>query len=324
MVCLCRARGAAHPPLRLQPRSRRCPLAARALPIRRRRYAGRAYAFDPLQTDCAWIRCGPTQQSQQPGQPQNPAGAPAAPRIAAVREPPPNPYAACCDAADVPCDKAEQRALLLFYLETLAEWGQALMRRRRTPEATQQARVIFDAARMILGPIPLSVRMPEPSTPATVGAFAPQAAPLNPRLLDIYERVADQLALIHHGLDARRLPDAALRGHGAYFGESPLREGWRTEAGPCCDDETWCHPPSPYRFTFLIQKALDYAAKSQELGGALLSAFEKGDAEYLAALRAGHERELLRSVGTGGRTNGGKPTGRSNPCKRRRPSAKQT
>jgi hypothetical protein len=258
------------------------------------------YAFDPLQSDCAWIRCGPTQQSQQPGQPQNPGGTPAAPSIAGVREPPPNPHAACCDAADVPCDKAEQRAVLLFYLETLVEWGQALTRRRRTPEAAQQARVIFDAARVILGTIPLSVRMPEPSTPATVGAFAPQAASLNPRLLDIYERVADQLALIHHGLEARRLPDAALRGHGGYFGESPLREGWRTEAGPCCDDAPWCHPPSPYRFTFLIQKALDYAVKTQELGGALLSAFEKGDAEYLAALRAGHERELL-ALGRDGR-----------------------
>ena len=251
------------------------------------------YAFDPLQSDCAWIRCEPTQQSQQPGEPQNPEGTPAALSIAAVRESLPNPYAACCDAADVPCDKAEQRALLLFYLETLADWGKALMRRRRTPEAAQQARAIFDAARMILGPIPLSVRMPEPSTPTKVGAFAPQAAPLNPRLLDIYERVADQLALIYHGLDVRRLPDAALRGHSAYFDESPLRGGWRTAAEPCCDDALWCYPPSPYRFTFLIQKALDYAAKTQELGGALLAAFEKGDAEYLAALRAGHERELL-------------------------------
>lgn len=102
------------------------------------------HAFDLLQSDCAWIRCEPTEQVQPPGQPQPPAGAPGAPRIAAVREPPPNPYAACCDATDVPCDKAEQRALLLFYLETLAEWGHAMMRRRRTPEAFQQARVIFD------------------------------------------------------------------------------------------------------------------------------------------------------------------------------------
>ena len=35
------------------------------------------------------------------------------------------------------------------------------------------------------------------------------------------------------------------------------------------------------------------AAQVREFGGALLAAFEKGDAEYLASLRAGHERELL-------------------------------
>ena len=44
---------------------------------------------------------------------------------------------------------------------------------------------------------------------------------------------------------------------------------------------------------FLIQKAQDYAARVEQLGGALLAAFEKGDAEYLASLRAGHELELL-------------------------------
>lgn len=255
------------------------------------------HAFDPLQSDCAWIRCA--RQEPAPTDAAAEAEALPAPAAAAPAPIPPgpiqssNPYAACCDAADVQCSKAKQRALILFYLETLADWGHALMRRCNTPESTQQARVIFDAARTVLGPLPLSVRMPEPTAPGSVGAFTPQAAALNPRLLDIYERVADQLALIHHSLDARRLPDAALRGHGPYFGESLLNVNWRTERERCCEDTLWCFPPSPYRFSFLIQKAIDYAGKAQELGSALLSALEKGDAEYLAALRAGHERELL-------------------------------
>ena len=74
-----------------------------------------------------------------------------------------------------------------------------------------------------------------------------------------------------------------------YFGDSPLREGWRREDDACADEGDWCYLPSPYRFTFLIQKAQDYAAKAEQLGNALLAAFEKGDAEYLAALRAGQE-----------------------------------
>jgi hypothetical protein len=271
-------------------------------------------AFDPLQSDCAWIRCEPAQPAPQPTptppptttQVQAPQSSVAATTVAAasaVAVPPPapaNPYSACCDSADVPCENAEQRAVLLFYLETLVDWGHALQRRHRSREASQQARVIFDAARMLLGARPASVRMPEPVTPVKVGVFKPEVAPLNPRLLDLYDNVAHQLALIHLGMDARRLPDEGLCAAAPYFGDNPLREGWRTAAEPCIDDGIWCHPPSPYRFIFLIQRALEYSAKAQELGGALLAAFEKGDGEYLGTLRAQHEREILH-LGRDGR-----------------------
>ncbi len=43
----------------------------------------------------------------------------------------------------------------------------------------------------------------------------------------------------------------------------------------------------------MIQKAKDLAGGLRELGSALLSALEKGDAECLAAIRAGHERDVL-------------------------------
>jgi hypothetical protein len=243
-------------------------------------------AFDPMTSDCTWVRCGASL----------PVPLPEAREALDEREPPdgpPNPYAACCDSADVSCAKAEERAVLLFYLETLADWGHATMCRRRSPEAFQQARAVFDAARILLGTRPVSVRMPEPETAATVDAFMPAAAPLNPRLLDIYDRVGDQLSLIRNAMDAARLPDASARGEGPYSGESPLRDGWRTAGDPCLEEAFWCVPESPYRFSYLIQKALDYCGKAQELGNLLLSAFEKGDAEYLAAIRAGHERELL-------------------------------
>ncbi|HLG63771.1 MAG TPA: hypothetical protein VKY19_17655 [Ktedonosporobacter sp.] len=51
--------------------------------------------------------------------------------------------------------------------------------------------------------------------------------------------------------------------------------------------------PSPYRFMFLIQKAQENANQAREFGAALLTAFEKGNAEYLASLRSLHERQLL-------------------------------
>jgi len=101
------------------------------------------------------------------------------------------------------------------------------------------------------------------------------------------------LSLIHACLNAARLRNGHPRYDMPYFGNSPLREGWRTTEENCCDEDDWCYLHSPYRFTFLIQKAEEYAAKVRELGGQLLSAFEKGDAEYLASLRANQERELL-------------------------------
>src|SRR5205807_1178877 len=91
-------------------------------------------------------------------------------------------------------------------------------------------------------------------------------------------------------LNARRLREGP---HDiAYFGDSMLREGWRS-AMTCADEMEWCHRASPYRFVFLIQKATELAGKVRELGASLLAAYEKGDAEYLASMRAGQERELL-------------------------------
>src|SRR6202034_612128 len=117
--------------------------------------------------------------------------------------------------------------------------------------------------------------------------------PLNPRLLDLYSLVEDRLGLIHHCFDARRLHNGELGRDMCYWGDHPWREGWRTTVDPCADDDEWCHRPSPYRFLFQIPKAIELTGRVRELGAALLSAYEKGDAEYLASIRAGQERELL-------------------------------
>ena len=78
------------------------------------------------------------------------------------------------------------------------------MRRRHAPEAFQRARTILDAARMILGPTPISVQLMEPPVAAKVSAFKPEFPPLNPRLLDIYGVVDDRLGLIRHSIGAYR------------------------------------------------------------------------------------------------------------------------
>ena len=51
--------------------------------------------------------------------------------------------------------------------------------------------------------------------------------------------------------------------------------------------------PAPnYRFYYLLQKALDLCGELKALGGAFLSAKEKGDAEALAQIRARHESSI--------------------------------
>lgn len=250
-------------------------------------------AFDPVTSDCTWIRCAGRDRplSTATGEIARSSGS--------------DTSGACCDSTRVPLARARQRTLLLAYLETMLDWGDALMRRRRSPEAFQQARTLFAAARRLLGPAPVGIRMPAPGASPTVGAFAAAAAPLNPRLMELYSRLADRTTLIHAGSDSARLTDAGLDGRGRddagpYFGERPARAADGGPGNGCHDDEGWCRSASPYRFTFLIQKALEYSARAQEMSGAMLAAFEKGDAEALAAVRALHERELM-ALGLDGR-----------------------
>ena len=215
---------------------------------------------------------------------------------AAVTTPPGrgvNSNSKCCDGSKVTDEVARQRAAVLHYCQTLVEWGDALMRRRRSPEAFQQARLIYDTVARITGCTPQTILLPEPASPLSVTAFTAANPPLNPRLMDLYSLVGDRLGLIHTCYDARRLrngwPDCDM----PYWGDDPLRDGWRMIPETCADEADWCHRSSPYRFVFQIQKAHEIVGRVRELGAALLAAYEKGDAEALASIRAGQERDML-------------------------------
>lgn len=268
--------------------------------------------FDPLNCDCTWIYCGTqnTGNGEHPSTPPADTDTPPRTSATAVNQGTGDgssngngsghgngngkSQGCCCDSTNITCAEARHRAIILLYLETLREWGDAVMRHGHSREAEQHARQIFDTAELILGKRPINVRMPCPANPATVANFKPAFAPLNPRLLDLYDVIKDRLDLIRACIDSRRLTTGkGCSDQMPYFGDSSLREGWRPAVESCADESEWCHLHSPYRFMFLIQKALEYASKTQELGGALLAAYEKGDAEYLSSMRTLHERELL-------------------------------
>src|SRR4029077_7245084 len=92
---------------------------------------------------------------------------------------PGNAVSACCDSSKVTDEVARHRAVVLEYCHTLMEWGDALMRRRRSPEAFQQAKLIYETAARITGCTPKTILLPEPASPSTVTAFVPSNPPLN-------------------------------------------------------------------------------------------------------------------------------------------------
>jgi hypothetical protein len=240
-----------------------------------------------------------TPSQPNPGTPSGPA-APAGPNTPPVS----TPLAAvstrfrtdqdpCCDTLVTTALASRQRSVVLAYLETLLQYAQAAMC-KHSHEGYAITRLRLDTLAKFLGERPRTIfGQDDGSNPQTVTAFVPRLAPLNPRLMEIYDRVVDQLDALHHCLTKARLTGGVLHVDTSYWGDDPVRRGWKSAAANCLDDDGCCCPPSPYRFPFLIQRALETAAEVRAFGAELLAAFEKGDAEFLAAMRATHERQLL-------------------------------
>ena len=116
--------------------------------------------------------------------------------------------------------------------------------------------------------------------------------PDNKELRGYWDRVESRLSNIRHCRDidgTQRLPDL--------FGPEidPRLLIKLKAAGLTLDDVlnvTSGNVP-PYRFTYLLEKARQYATTVQSFGGALLAALEKRDGETLANLRTAHEQHLL-------------------------------
>lgn len=119
--------------------------------------------------------------------------------------------------------------------------------------------------------------------------------PQNDKLLGYWDLVEDRLFKIRHCMNiegiVRELPlfeppiDPALLVRAAAAG---------VDLSSVLNDLN--ARPSPYRFNFMLQKALELCAEVKSLGAAFLAALEKRDAEALALLRSGQEISLLKSV----------------------------
>ena len=117
--------------------------------------------------------------------------------------------------------------------------------------------------------------------------------PHNKTLLQYWDRVEDRLYKIRNCMDIT----GARRQLSLFAPEiDPGLLVRAKAAGLSLDDvldSISGHLP-PYRFSYLIAKAMSYAASVQSFGNALLSALEKKDAEELTLLRSAHEQNILK------------------------------
>jgi hypothetical protein len=115
--------------------------------------------------------------------------------------------------------------------------------------------------------------------------------PRNDKLLGYWDTVADRLFKIRHCMNIQGVVTPL-----ALF-DPPIDPGMLVAAAAAGLDigsivSGLNQPIGPVRSSVLIQKSLELCSEVRSLGGALLAAFEKGDAEHLALVRQGHEIQI--------------------------------
>ncbi len=225
---------------------------------------------------------------------------------------------------------AYQKTVVMKYLDNLIAWGDYLFR-QDSMESINEATQLYIMAAEILGPrpkkIPPQAKPPDESfneleqefdkfSNALVevenlvpqlsgnGADGSDQAPLpmlyfcipqNDKMLSYWDTVADRLYKIRHCMNI----EGVVRQLALF--EPPIDPGALVKAVAAGVDISSAladlNAPLPlYRFNVLLQKANEVCNDVKTLGGALLAALEKKDAEALGRLRQSQEIHLLEAV----------------------------
>ena len=225
---------------------------------------------------------------------------------------------------------AYQKTVVMKYLDNLIAWGDYLFR-QDSMESINEATQLYVLAAEILGPrprkIPPQAKPPVESfneledqfdkfsnalvevenlvpQPSGNGPDMSDPAPLpmlyfcipqNDKLLGYWDTVADRLYKIRHCMNI----EGVVRQLALF--EPPIDPGALVKAVAGGLDISSAladlNAPLPlYRFNVLLQKANDVCSDVKALGGALLAALEKKDAEALSLLRQSQEIRLLEAV----------------------------
>lgn len=226
---------------------------------------------------------------------------------------------------------AYQKTVVMKYLDNLIAWGDFLFR-QDSMESINEATQLYILAAEILGPrprkVPPQVKPPVESfneleteldkfsnaliqvenlVPPSLGdenGDAEDAPPIpmlyfciprNDKMLSYWDTVSDRLFKIRHCMNI----EGVVRQLALF--EPPIDPGALVKAVAAGIDISSAladlNAPLPlYRFGTLIQQANQVCEDVKSLGGSLLSALEKKDAEALGLLRQGQEIRMLEAV----------------------------
>ena len=121
--------------------------------------------------------------------------------------------------------------------------------------------------------------------------------PANERLLGMWDTIEDRLLKIRSSLDLAGRPRTLFPPGLSLGGGLPAGLQRQTQPGPLMFQAQSAGLPLPaHRFTFMMQKAYEFAGEVRAFGTALLAAAEKRDAEQLARLRTSHEVGMLHAM----------------------------
>jgi hypothetical protein len=225
---------------------------------------------------------------------------------------------------------AYQKTVAMKYLDNLIAWGDNLFS-QDSMESINEATQLYILAAEILGPRPKKI--PPPAKPPVesfnelerqfdkfsnalvevenlvppMSGNRPNGAdpaplpmlyfciPQNDKLLSYWDTVADRLYKIRHCMNI----EGAVRQLALF--DPPIDPGAlvKAVAGGVDIDSALADLNAPlpfYRFNVLLQKANEVCGDVRALGGALLAALEKKDAEGMGLLRQTHEIRLLEAV----------------------------
>ncbi|HXR99798.1 MAG TPA: neuraminidase-like domain-containing protein, partial [Pyrinomonadaceae bacterium] len=224
------------------------------------------------------------------------------------------------------------KAVVMRYIDNLIAWGDQLFR-RDTIESINEATQLYILAAQILGRRPEQIPARARAKVQTFrslddqvdlnglanasveieGFMSPSVVPPadgnnagmplmpffgipgNDKLLGYWTTVADRLFEIRHCQNI----DGIVRTLPAF--DSPIdpvllvkAAGVGVDVASALSDINVALPH--YRFNVMLQKASELCGEVKSLGGSLLSALEKRDAEEMALLRSTHEMKVLKAV----------------------------